>query len=278
MNLVWVGIVVVLVAGAAITAMLLVRRRAPEGSHFKDGDRASGVFGVLATGFAVLLGFVVFLSFASYDLTRSGAEDEARIVAQQFETAQFLPASASGRLSEELLCYARSIARTEWPRLQSGTGGAAATNPWGVAMFTTIEATEPTTASQEAAFGKWLDQTSDRESAREDRTHGSDGVIPTTLWIVLFLTAGVIFLYMLFFADSAEGVVTQAMLMGGVAVMITSTLLLLWFLDTPYRDGIGGLKPEAMERTIALIENEGAQAAGLDLTPPCDQSGAPRDR
>jgi hypothetical protein len=32
--------------------MLLVRRSAPEGSYFEDGDRASGIFGVLATAFA----------------------------------------------------------------------------------------------------------------------------------------------------------------------------------------------------------------------------------
>ena len=39
--------------------MLLVRKSAPAGSYFEDGDRASGVFGVIATGFAVLIGFVV---------------------------------------------------------------------------------------------------------------------------------------------------------------------------------------------------------------------------
>ena len=76
--------------------MLLVRRRAPEGSFFADGDRAAGVFGVLATGFAVLIGFVVFLAFESYDTSRSGAESEARIVAQQLETAQFLPRPSAG--------------------------------------------------------------------------------------------------------------------------------------------------------------------------------------
>ena len=75
--------------------MLLVRRRAPDGSYFNDGDRAAGVFGVLATGFAVLLGFVVFLAFTSYDAARAGAEDEALIVAQQVETAQLLPADGA---------------------------------------------------------------------------------------------------------------------------------------------------------------------------------------
>jgi hypothetical protein len=83
-SLVWAGLIVVSVTALAIVAMLLVRRRAPAGSYFEDGDRAAGVFGVLATGFAVLLGFVVFLAFESYDTSRSGAEAEAQIVAQQF--------------------------------------------------------------------------------------------------------------------------------------------------------------------------------------------------
>jgi hypothetical protein len=92
------------VGAVAVVAMLLVRRRAPEGSYFEDGDRAAGVFGVLATGFAVLLGFVVFLAFESYDTSRSGAENEAQIVLEQFETAQLLPADVRGRFSGQLVC------------------------------------------------------------------------------------------------------------------------------------------------------------------------------
>ena len=50
------------------------------------------MFGVLATGFSVLLGFIIFLAFTSYDDSRSGAETEALVVAQQVETAQLMPA------------------------------------------------------------------------------------------------------------------------------------------------------------------------------------------
>ena len=35
-------------------------------------------------------------------------------------------------------------------------------------------------------------------------------MIPLPLWIVLFFIAGVIFVYMLFFADSGERAVVQA--------------------------------------------------------------------
>ena len=92
MNILVGALVTIGVTAFTVTAMLLVRRRAPEGSWFQDGDRASGVFGVLATGFSVLLGFIIFLAFQSYDQSRSGAETEAVIVAQQVQTAQFLPA------------------------------------------------------------------------------------------------------------------------------------------------------------------------------------------
>ena len=112
-----------------VAAMLLVRRRAPEGSYFSDGDRASGVFGVLATGFSVLLGFIIFLAFASYDESRSGAEAEATIVAQQVQTAQFLPDSGA-ELTGELVCYARSVVGPEWDALEDGTLGDQV-NPWG---------------------------------------------------------------------------------------------------------------------------------------------------
>ena len=73
MNL-FVALAIVLGSTAvAIAVMLAVRRGAPEGSYFADADRAAGVFGVLATGFAVLLGLVVVLAFTSYDASRSGA-------------------------------------------------------------------------------------------------------------------------------------------------------------------------------------------------------------
>ena len=56
-------------------------------------------------------------------------------------------------------------------------------------MFRTLKTIEPRSASEQAAYGKWLDQRSDREDARTDRVHGAEGVIPTPLWIVLFLSA-----------------------------------------------------------------------------------------
>lgn len=273
MNLVWSAIVIVVTVAVAVTAMLLVRRRAPEGSRFTDGDRASGVFGVLATGFSVLLGFVVFLAFESYDQSRSGGEAEALVLFQQVETAQFLGAPASGELTGELICYGRSVIHSEWPRSESGAQGDEI-NPWGAELFMTFKTVEPQTPSEEAAYGKWIDQTSDREAARIDRIHGAVGVIPTPLWIVLLLISCVVFVFMLFFADRGEGALTQAVLMGSVATVVVSMLLLILFLDNPFHEGVGGVRPVAMERTLRIVD-EALQAVDQRVTLPCDALGNP---
>jgi hypothetical protein len=274
MNLVWSIVIMLAAVTTAVAAMLLVRRRAPEGSFFSDGDRASGVFGVLATGFAIFAGFVIFLAFTSYDQSRSGAEAEALVVLQQFENAQFFPVAVRDRLGGELACYGRSVIHQEWPRMEDGAMGATI-NPWAVALFRTLKVTRPGSDIEQSAYDKWLDQTSDREEARRDRIHGAAGIIPDSLWIVVLLAAAVIFVHMLSFADSAERAASQAMLIGSATVIVVVTLLAIYALDNPYRPGVGSLRPIAMERALVMLDE--ARAAIDDTAPmPCDERGEPR--
>ena len=274
MNLVVGLLAVVVVTAIAVGAMLLVRRRAPEGGYFSNGDRAAGVFGVLATGFSVLLGFLIFLAFSSYDSSRAGAETEATIVAQQVQTAQFLPGDAASRLTGELECYARSVAGVEWDALDAGTLGNAV-NPWGVRMYQTARTINPTSSTEQSAYDRWMSQTADREQARLERVHAAEGIIPLPVWLALFVICGVIFGYLLCFADRGERTVLQAVLMGSVTVVITLLMLLLVFFNNPHGSGVGRLRPTAMERTLDLIDIQ-LKAAGVTATPPCDDRGNAR--
>jgi hypothetical protein len=274
MNLFTAILVVAVSAGLAITALLLIRRHAPEGSYFADGDRAAGVFGVLATGFAVLLGLIVVLAFTSYDASRAGAETEAITLAQQFEVAHLLPTGPGRRLAGELVCYGRSVVHQEWPRMERGSQDDAM-NPWSVALFRTLRAVDPRTPAQQAAYGKWLDQRLEREAARSTRIHGAVGVIPSPLWLVLCLIAAVILGFMLFFADSGERAVVQAALIGTVVVVMVSTLLVIRFLDDPYRPGLGSLRPVAMERTLRILDEQ-RRIVGDETPAPCDARGRGR--
>src|SRR3954451_19772385 len=145
MNVAVALVVIIASAAVAIGAILLVRRGAPDGSYFNDGDRAAGVFGVLAAGFAVLLGLGVVLAFTSFDNARTGAATEALTVAQQYEVAHLLPRAQGRRLAAELVCYGPRVVHRVVQRMQDGTQ-TDAMNPWGVALFRSLRAVEPRTA------------------------------------------------------------------------------------------------------------------------------------
>jgi hypothetical protein len=274
MSLLWAVVILVAVDALAIGAMLLLRRGAPEGSYFADGDRASGVFGVLATGFAVFAGFVIFLAFTTYDDARTGGEAEALAVVEQYETAQFLPVAIRARMTGELTCYGRHVVNQEWPRMEDGSEGNTI-SPWSVALFRSLRMAEPKAATEQSAYDKWLDETSAREAARRDRIHGAAGIIPTSIWLVLFLTGGVVFAYMLFFADSAELARSQAMLIGSATTVLVTTMLAIIALDNPYRRGVGSIRPDAMKRSLVTLA-EARAVLGEKAPLPCDAQGLAR--
>ncbi len=118
MNFWGAGLTIAIVVAAALTLMLLIRRRAPMGGLFVDSDRAAGVFGVLGTSFAVVLAFVIFLAFESYGTAKSKAGEEAVAVTELFHEARLFSPSTADEVRGELVCYARSVIRDEWPAMR----------------------------------------------------------------------------------------------------------------------------------------------------------------
>ena len=89
-----------------------------------------------------------------------------------------------------------------------------------------------------------------------------------------YILGVVLFSVSLFFADSGERAVSQAMLVGSATAVVTATLLAIHALDNPYRPGVGSLRPVAMQRSLVLLD-KGRDVVN-DTTPlPCDEQGAP---
>ena len=64
--------------------------------------------------------------------------------------------------------------------------------------------------------------------------------------------------------------------MGSVALVISVLMLLLGFFDNPHGEGLGQLKPTAMERSLRIIDSQLARARHHRSTPPCDALGNAR--
>jgi hypothetical protein len=56
--------------------------------------------------------------------------------------------------------------------------------------------------------------------------------------------------------------------------VIVAMLLLIRFLDSPFHEGVGGVHPVAMERTLRMVD-EAIEATGTRVAVPCDERGNP---
>jgi len=66
--------------------------------------------------------------------------------------------------------------------------------------------------------------------------------------------------------------VVQGLLMGTVVSVLITMLVLLQFLNHPFHTGIGGLRPDAMRRTLVILDEE-LQESGRTYELPCDSRG-----
>jgi flagellar biogenesis protein FliO len=74
--------------------------------------------------------------------------------------------------------------------------------------------------------------------------------------LILIIGAVVVIGSVALFADREEPAVTQAAMIAAVAIIVVSGLVLVRFLDKPYENKNGSIKPTAMERTLAQMEME----------------------
>jgi len=259
---------------AAVAVMLAVRRRAPEGGFFSDSDRASGVFGFLGAGFVILLGFVIFLSFGTYDHARSESEAEAIAVADQFAEAEVMPAAIRDRAQGELICYARSVAKSEWLTMADGQTSPL-TNRWVVALEQTGVRLPDATSRQDAALKAWYEAANQREVGRRARLLVAQGEIPVLLWVLIGIAAALVIGYVFLYADPAERWLPQVVMAGGVTALVVASLLAVKVLASPFQNESGSITPVGMEYTLSLVKAELA-TEGRNLAVPCDMSGSPR--
>lgn len=269
MSLWLMALIVAAAAAAAVGLMYTVRRRSSVDHFFVEVERGAGIFAFLGTAFAVLLAFVVLEAFESFNAAKDGAEEEATTVVQMSRTAEFFPPAERDPIEGVLVCYGRGVIHDAWPAMKHGHRSEVVQN-WVNRLEKGLHHLQPETPAQQAAFLQLLEQEDKRTDARRERLSEANRALPAPAWFVLGLGAAVTVGFALFFADRREHFIVQGSLIGAITALVVSGLLLIWFLDHPYENRSGSIKPEEMERQLFIIESEQVSAPRL-----CDALGRP---
>ncbi len=264
----------VLGVAAVSVGLLWVARQSPWNERFAREVRAHDeAFEFLSTAYAVLLAFVVIQAYTSYNDAKSGAETEAEAVLQMSRTVEAFAPDQLERLEGLLVCYGRAVINYAWPAMQEQEASPVV-NDWGTRFRQEALRTQVNSFVQRASFRQLLTEQDRRIEGRRTRLAEAVRVVPTPLWFVLMLGAVLTIGWVILGSSRRGSFLVQAAVVGSVAAMVASVLLLVWFLDHPFAEESGGITPNEMEHTLETIADE-EEGQAVEVTPPCTLAGEP---
>ena len=263
-----------IVIGVVILSLglLWAARRSPYNERFAgEVGEHNKAFDFLGTAFAVLLAFVVLQAYDSYNEGKRGAELEAQAVLELSRTAEAYEPDENAGLKSTLICYGRAVVHPGWPAMQDESSSPVV-NEWGSRFREEVLGLSVHTFIQKDSFRQLLTEQDERIEGRRTRLAEAIRVVPRPLWIVLLLGAVLTIGWVALSASRSGSFLVQGAVVASVAVMVTSALLLVHFLDHPFSEEHGSITPIEMEHVLHSIEEE---SHGVELAPPCTETGDP---
>jgi Protein of unknown function (DUF4239) len=273
MSLVGMAASVIGVAAVCV-AVLWVARRSPWNERFarevREHDEA---FEFLGVAYAVLLAFVVFSAYTSYNDAKAGAEAEAEAILELSRTVEAFSPDQLERLEGSLICYGRAVIHDAWPAMQD-EDDSLLVNDWGTRFRQQVLQIQTDSFVQQASFRQLLAEQDKRIEGRRTRLAEAVRTVPEPLWFVLLLGALLTIGWVILGSSRRGTFLVQAAVVASVAAMVASVLLLVWFLDHPFAEESGGIRPTEMEHTLETIAEE-AEGQHVEVAPPCTPEGDP---
>jgi hypothetical protein len=263
---------------AACVGLLWLARRSPLNERFSGqlGEHEKA-FDFLGIAFAVLLAFVVLETYDSYNEAKRGSEQEAEAILQLTRTTEAFGVEEHERLEGLLVCYGRAVIEQGWPAMSDAEEGSPLVTEWGrLFREAAFEAPDAASFLERAAFRQLLMEQDLRIEGRRTRLAEAIRVVPPPLWFVLVLGAVLTIGWIVLGANRRGSFLVQASAVGSVAAMTTAALLLVWFLDHPFSEEPGSIKPIEMENVLETAEAE-SEAQHVEVNPPCTETGDPVD-
>jgi hypothetical protein len=153
--------------------------------------------------------------------------------------------------------------------------GSPVVNDWGTRFREEALRVSLHSPIEQASFRQLLLEQDRRIEGRRTRLAEAVRVVPRPMWIVLLLGAVLTIGWLILSAGRRGSLLVQGTVVTSIAAMVTSALVLVWFLDHPFANEPGSITPIEMEHALETIAEE-EEDQGVEVTPPCTPEGDPQ--
>lgn len=227
------GTAVVLAMVAAATLAHLAVYRAARGYQFSQNSAAvDSVLKVSGIVYAVVLGFVVAITWQTYYRSQQAIFDEVNAVADMYRYAPMLGEPLSSRVRAGLRRYVELELSDEIPAMEHGRAGVL-TEAQGARLTGELVRAFGTSPGSGPARERELNLLGRVTDARRQGLYVNAGDVPPPLWVTLIAGSAIV-LGMTFLAGAGDRRVHLALTAAATA-MIGIMFVLILYLDAPFR-------------------------------------------
>jgi hypothetical protein len=237
---------------ASLFGLSLARRWLKTSSIETQHDIADPYSQLIATMFAVLIGFMVADAMQRFADARQTVQQEASSLGDVYRLAEGLPDFQRNKIRALCKCYATGVIQDEWPKMATKTY-----SPQVLAIYSQLWIActryKPVTQSQSNVQQSLLSTMKSVGDNRRMRVEALHSGLPAQLWVVLSLggLATIVFTY--FFG--AKNFKIQMVMVGIVSLVICLNLFLLANYNDPFSGDVT-VTPSAFETQLKSYEME----------------------
>lgn len=223
----------------------------------RRGPDTSGQFTNTAVFVGFLFGFLLttLQVFATnhYSDTRSQAQSEPTSLVTMYDDLGVFPPHVSATGRRDVICYMWSVADGDWKAQERGdTQESRDAVVWGDRLRSFRNTLPQDSPATQAGYSRVSTDLTNAGTARQQLLFLAQPQIPAILWVVVFVSGGL--LIFLQVSDSqSQGKIARRSMLTAVIVLMTLEVASLAVLDRPFSP-VARIQPTAMTTAIGLLE------------------------
>jgi hypothetical protein len=238
---------IVVVLGCTLASLVFVwmlNRVWPAEQRRDHNDIIGWQVGVLGTTYAVILGFMLYAVWTSFQDANINAETEANCLVSVYRVANGLPAEQRDQVHKLARQYADAVITQEWRTMEGGDFGYAGHQTI-EQLWSTVLQTKPESFSQQTAMNLALTEIDSMTEHRRLRQLQSQSKLPAILWIVLIVGGIITMLSSCMFG--IDNFLLHALQVVSLTLLLSLILVAIADIDRPFQ-GVIHVHPSGFER------------------------------
>lgn len=242
----WVLILTLVVLTVlAMMGPLLIRRRIALERLRTNNEVAGFKFATIGVLYAVLLAFVVIITWERFNEAERALTTEAGAAIALFRLSTGVDEATGTKLRDQTVAYLRSVLEEDWPAMANGHWSretSARLNE----LYWTVVHYRPADLHDADLQQDLLREVDKLTEARRTRLVMAAGTVPNAIWFVVFLGAVLTISFTFFFGT--QNVLSQCLMTGVLAALIFSAILVVIAIDRPFTGAV--VVPTESIRTV----------------------------